>query len=174
MILLAFRHGLQAIRLLLHFARVAQWVRRARMLVMQENRKLRSNGLTLRCNRLFEEMILYVLRQVAPYPNNSLTERAGELFFGDWRGGMLAAPAIARHPAARTDPIESDSRRSVITPCGQRALSRRRPPEIQPQQIAARVQRQGTLNLRHDHEGGDAGAVTAITLASLQLGAAAP
>jgi hypothetical protein len=53
------------------------------MLVMQENGKLRSNGFTLRCHRLFEEMILYVLRQVAPYPNNSLTERAGELFFGD-------------------------------------------------------------------------------------------
>ena len=72
----------KAIRLL-HFARVAQWVRRARMLVMQENGKLRSNGLTLRRHGLFEEMILDVLGQVAPYPNNSLTERAGELFFGD-------------------------------------------------------------------------------------------
>jgi hypothetical protein len=43
------------------------------MLVMQENGKLRSNGLTLRRHGLFEEMILDVLGQVAPYPNNSLT-----------------------------------------------------------------------------------------------------
>jgi hypothetical protein len=35
------------------------------MLVMQENGKLRSNELTLRRHRLSEEMVLYVLGQVA-------------------------------------------------------------------------------------------------------------
>ena len=53
---------------LLHFARVAQWVRRARMFVMQEDGKL--GGLASRRHRLLEEVILYVLWQVAPYPNN--------------------------------------------------------------------------------------------------------
>ena len=53
---------------LLHFAGVAQRVRRARMFVMQEDGKL--GGLALRRHRLLEEVILYVLWQVAPYPNN--------------------------------------------------------------------------------------------------------
>ena len=41
------------------------------MLVMQEDRKLRSYGFTLRGHRLLEYMILHLLRQIAPYPNNS-------------------------------------------------------------------------------------------------------
>ncbi len=61
----------EAVRLL-DFARVAQWVRRARMLVMQKDGKLGSNGLALRRHGLLEEVILYVLRQVAPYPNNGI------------------------------------------------------------------------------------------------------
>jgi hypothetical protein len=61
----------KAIRLL-HFARVAQWVRSARMLAMQEDSKLRSNGVALRRYRFFKQMILDLLRQVAPYPNNCL------------------------------------------------------------------------------------------------------
>ena len=54
------------------FARVAQWVRRARMVVMQEDGKLRSYGLALRRDGLFEEVILHLLRQIAPAPNNGL------------------------------------------------------------------------------------------------------
>ena len=57
---------------LLHFARVAQWVRRARMVVMQEDGKLRSYGLALRHDGPFEEVILHLLRQIAPAPNNGL------------------------------------------------------------------------------------------------------
>jgi hypothetical protein len=38
------------------------------MFVMQEDDKL--GGLALRRHRRFEEVILYVLWQVAPYPNN--------------------------------------------------------------------------------------------------------
>jgi hypothetical protein len=47
---------------LLHFTRIAQRVRRARMFVMQEDGKLGSNGITLRGHCLSEEVILYVLR----------------------------------------------------------------------------------------------------------------
>jgi hypothetical protein len=61
----------KAVRLL-RFARVAQRVRGARMLVMQEDGKLRSYGFALRRHCLIEEMILHLLGQVAPYPNNSL------------------------------------------------------------------------------------------------------
>jgi len=42
------------------------------MLVVQEDRKLRSYGLALRHDRFLKQMILHVLRQGAPYPNNSL------------------------------------------------------------------------------------------------------
>jgi hypothetical protein len=42
------------------------------MFVMQEDGKLGSNGLALRRHHLLEEEILYVLRKVAPYPNNDL------------------------------------------------------------------------------------------------------
>jgi hypothetical protein len=42
------------------------------MLLVQEHRKLRSYGFALRRDRRLEEMILDVLRQVAPYPNDSL------------------------------------------------------------------------------------------------------
>jgi hypothetical protein len=42
------------------------------MFVMQEDGKLGPYRLALRCHGLFEEMILHLLRQVAPYPNNSL------------------------------------------------------------------------------------------------------
>jgi hypothetical protein len=47
---------------LLHFTRIAQWVRRARMFGMQEDGKLGSNGITLRGDCLPEKVILYVLR----------------------------------------------------------------------------------------------------------------
>jgi hypothetical protein len=60
----------KAVRLL-DFARVAKWVRSARMLVVQEDGKLGSNGLALRRHGLFEKMILHLLGQIAPYPNNS-------------------------------------------------------------------------------------------------------
>ena len=43
----------KAVRLY-HFARFAQWVRSARMLVMQEDRKLRSYRFTLRGHRLLK------------------------------------------------------------------------------------------------------------------------
>jgi hypothetical protein len=56
---------------LLHFARITQRVRRAIMLVMQEDGKLRSDGLALGCHRLFEELILQVLGQVTPESDNS-------------------------------------------------------------------------------------------------------
>src|SRR5262245_62345862 len=49
--------------------RVAARRRDARVLVMQEDRKLRSNGLALRPHRLLKEMILHVLGQIAPDPN---------------------------------------------------------------------------------------------------------
>ena len=39
---------------------------------MQEDGKLRSYGFALRRHCLIEEMILHLLGQVAPYPNNSL------------------------------------------------------------------------------------------------------
>ena len=44
----------------------------ARMLVMQEDGKLRSYGLALTRDGLFEEVILHLLRQIAPAPNNGL------------------------------------------------------------------------------------------------------
>src|SRR5262245_9374864 len=49
--------------------RVAARRRCARVLVMQEDRKLLSNGLALRPHRLLKEMILHVLGQIAPDPN---------------------------------------------------------------------------------------------------------
>jgi hypothetical protein len=42
------------------------------MVVMQEDGKLRSYGLALRRDGLFEEVILRLLRQIAPAPNNGL------------------------------------------------------------------------------------------------------
>jgi hypothetical protein len=42
------------------------------MFVMQEDGKLRSNGLALGCHRLLEEVILHLLGQIAPYPKNGL------------------------------------------------------------------------------------------------------
>jgi hypothetical protein len=59
-----------------HLAGVAQWVRCARMLVVQEDGKLRSYGLSLRSHRLLKEVILHVLGQIAPYPNDSLAQGA--------------------------------------------------------------------------------------------------
>ena len=54
---------------------------------MQEDRKLRSNGLALRRHRLLKEMILHVLGQIAPDPNDCIAERARKLIFGGWIGG---------------------------------------------------------------------------------------
>ena len=42
------------------------------MLAMQEDSKLRSYGLALSRDRFLKETILYVVRQMAPYPNDSL------------------------------------------------------------------------------------------------------
>src|SRR3982074_3232625 len=49
------------------------------MPIMQEDRKLRSNRFALRRHRLLEEMVLHLLRQGAPYPNNRLTQGARKL-----------------------------------------------------------------------------------------------
>jgi len=49
------------------------------MLVVQEHGKLRSYGLALRRDRLLKEVILHLLGQVAPYPNNSLAQGARKL-----------------------------------------------------------------------------------------------
>jgi hypothetical protein len=60
------------------------------MLVVQENCKLRSYGLALRCDCLLKQMILHLLRQIAPYPNNSLAQSARKLLYNDagsWIGG---------------------------------------------------------------------------------------
>jgi hypothetical protein len=54
---------------------------------MQEDRKLRSDGLALRRHRLLKEMILHVLGQIAPDPNDCIAERARKLIFGGWIGG---------------------------------------------------------------------------------------
>jgi hypothetical protein len=43
------------------------------MLIVQEDGKLRSYGLATRRNRLLEEAILHVLRQVTPNSDNGLT-----------------------------------------------------------------------------------------------------
>jgi hypothetical protein len=59
--------------------RIAQRVQSAPMLVMQEDRKLRSNGLALRRYRLLKEIILHLLGQIAPDSNNSLAKRARKL-----------------------------------------------------------------------------------------------
>jgi hypothetical protein len=64
------------------FPRVAQWVQSLLMSVMQEDRKVRSNCFALRGHRLPEEMILHLLGQIAPYPNNSLAQRARKLIRG--------------------------------------------------------------------------------------------
>ena len=45
---------------------------------MQEDRKMRSHRFTLRGHRLLEQMTLHVLRQIAPHPDNSLTQGAGQ------------------------------------------------------------------------------------------------
>ena len=58
------------------------------MLVMQEDGKLGSNGFTLRGHRLLEEMILHVLRQVAPYPRNGIAQRTRKLI-GDHAGSRV-------------------------------------------------------------------------------------
>ena len=67
------------------------------MLVMQEGGKLRSYGFALRRHCLIEEMILHLLGQVAPYPNNSLTNArlSCSVITLEVRsvGGMLATPA---------------------------------------------------------------------------------
>jgi hypothetical protein len=49
------------------------------MLVMQEDGKLRSYGFALKCHRLLKEVILHLLGQVAPYPNDSFAQGAREL-----------------------------------------------------------------------------------------------
>jgi hypothetical protein len=72
------------------FSGVAQWVQSLLMSVMQEDRKLRSNCFALGRHRLLEEMILHLLGQVDPYPNNSLAQRARKLIrdhIGSWIGG---------------------------------------------------------------------------------------
>src|SRR3954467_8986983 len=71
----------QTVRLV-HVARIAQRVERAWMLVMQEDRKLRSDGFAARRDRPLEQMILHLLRQVAPYPDDSLAKGARELVRG--------------------------------------------------------------------------------------------
>ena len=43
------------------------------MVIVKENGELRSYGLAPRRNRLFEEAILHVLRQVTPNADNCLT-----------------------------------------------------------------------------------------------------
>jgi hypothetical protein len=62
-----------------HFARLAQRVGRARMLLMQEDRKLRSYGLTLGSHRLLKQAILHPFRQMAPAPDNSLAQGTRKL-----------------------------------------------------------------------------------------------
>src|SRR5262245_11210101 len=61
-----------------HFARFAERVRRARMLVVQEDRELLADRFTLQSDRLFEQMILHVLRQVAPQADDSLAQGVRE------------------------------------------------------------------------------------------------
>jgi hypothetical protein len=65
---------------------------------MQEDRKLRSNGLALRGHRLLKEMILHVLGQIAPDPNDCIAERARKLIFGGWIDGCHLS--YSRRPGA--------------------------------------------------------------------------
>src|SRR5256885_3139741 len=62
-----------------HFARFAQRVRSARMLLMQEDRKLRSYGFTLGGHRLLKQAILHLFRQMTPGPDNSLAQGTRKL-----------------------------------------------------------------------------------------------
>jgi hypothetical protein len=71
------------------------------MLVMQEDGKLRSYGFALRRHRLLEEMILHVLGQIAPYPNDSFAQGAHELIrdrAGGWIGGWHLGYSRNRTP----------------------------------------------------------------------------
>jgi hypothetical protein len=56
------------------------------MLLVQEHGELRSYGLALRRGGLLEEMILHLLRQVTPYPNDSLAQGARNLISIDYAG----------------------------------------------------------------------------------------
>src|SRR5258705_813313 len=73
---------------LFHLARIAKRVRRAWMPVMQEDRKLRSDRLALRRHRLLEEMVLHLLRQSAPCPNDSLTQGTRKLLHSHAGAGI--------------------------------------------------------------------------------------
>jgi hypothetical protein len=62
-----------------HRTGLAERVSSARMLVMQENGELRSDGFAPSRHGFFKEMILHALRQAAPYPHNSLAQGSGQL-----------------------------------------------------------------------------------------------
>src|SRR5262245_10276453 len=71
------------------------------MLVVQENCKLRSYGLAFRCDCLLKQMILHLLGQIAPYPNNSLAQSARKLLCdhaGSWIGGWHFCYSRRRTP----------------------------------------------------------------------------
>src|SRR6266700_6470631 len=73
------------------------------MLVVQENCKLRSYGLALRCDCLLKQMILHLLGQIAPYPNNSLAQSARKLLCnhaGSWIGRWHLCYSRRRTPTA--------------------------------------------------------------------------
>src|SRR5262245_211992 len=61
-----------------HFARLAERVRRARMLVVQKDRQLLPDRFTLHSDRLLEQMILHVLRQPAPQADDSFAQGVRE------------------------------------------------------------------------------------------------
>src|ERR1700675_5006120 len=65
-----------------HLARLAERIRSASMLVMQKHRKLRSDGFALGGYRLFKQMVLNILWQVAPDSNNRLAQRHCKLIRG--------------------------------------------------------------------------------------------
>src|SRR6188472_3533867 len=71
----------QTVRLL-HVARIAQRIKRARMLLMQKDRKRRPDGFAARRDCALEQMVLHLLWQVAPNPDDSLAKGARELVRG--------------------------------------------------------------------------------------------
>ena len=70
------------------------------MLLMQEHGKLRSYGLALRRGGLLEEMILHVLRQITPYPNDSLAQGARNLISRGWIDGWHLGDSLLGRTAA--------------------------------------------------------------------------
>src|SRR5436309_14819830 len=83
------------------------------MLVVQENCKLRSYGFALRCDCLLKQMILHLLGQIAPYPNNSLAQSARKLLCnhaGSWIGGWHFCYSRRRTPTglATIDEVKSE------------------------------------------------------------------